>query len=223
MSYFIRLKRRSRLPAEFEDTEAIFADANGVLKHMDPDGNVSNLAGAGSLPDVGEEGDVLTVVDGTWTPEAPSGGSQPGTVVIRKSAVFAFGDLGYSSGSGFAIFDSGISLAEGEELLSVYTHNAEEFTSATGTGEDFTFGAYSDESASDQLGGYSPAGQGTADGVTPEASYHEDTSVSPPITPILNGTTILADCNIFMYLTGPNEALTGGSVQVVAIVATALA
>lgn len=48
MAYFLRLKRRSTLPDEKRDTEAIFADENGDLKHMDPDGNVTDLGSGGN-------------------------------------------------------------------------------------------------------------------------------------------------------------------------------
>ena len=84
MANWTRLRRQSHAPRELDGTETIYAAADGTLKHMDPEGSVTNLAGEGSLPSPSSEGDVLTVVDGDWAGEAPSGGSQPGAVRVLK-------------------------------------------------------------------------------------------------------------------------------------------
>lgn len=80
MANWVRLRRQSHAPRELDGTETIYAAADGTLKHMDPEGSLSDLAGSGSLPSPTSEGDVLTVVSGDWAGAAPGGGSQPGLV-----------------------------------------------------------------------------------------------------------------------------------------------
>jgi hypothetical protein len=59
------------------ETDIFFVDTDGVFKKMAPDGAVTSVAGAGALPDPTDEGDVLTVAEGEWAGEPPSGGSMP--------------------------------------------------------------------------------------------------------------------------------------------------
>lgn len=76
LANWLRLRRQAHAPRELDGTETIYAAADGTLKHMDPEGNLSNVAGEGSLPSPTTEGDVLTVVEGEWAGAAPGGGSQ---------------------------------------------------------------------------------------------------------------------------------------------------
>ena len=103
MSYFVRLKRRSRLPAKVEATEAICAAADGTRKHMDPEGTVTTLAGAGSLPDPTSEGAVLTVVSGDWAGAAPSGSSQP-TIIEQTITAAELADR-FDAGNGVSMIE----------------------------------------------------------------------------------------------------------------------
>lgn len=105
-SYFVRLKRRSQLPEEKRDTEAIFADADGTLKQMGPDGTVSDLGG-------GEPG-----------------GSQPGAVRMVGPYTVGFGDVVLNADTnGYALIGE---IAEGVNVVGVAWRVTTAFTGSSG-------------------------------------------------------------------------------------------
>lgn len=102
MPSVFRFRNRPDAPEPKRNSTAVFAADDGTLKQVDPDGNVSNVAGEGALPSPSSEGDVLTVVSGDWAGAAPGGGAQT-LEYVRTEIAFDTPNLSVQA---FAITDA---------------------------------------------------------------------------------------------------------------------